>query len=155
MKKKTIMSFLFYLLQVKSFSPWIALIGHNLDKIWFVSRWNLTESFFFVKLQSAVLNFCPFMSFVGQSSLYKMKKSLFIFFCQIIMGSPPNNNVPNGCSVHQPIKLFQVVSILEFHEYQWNNHVFIFLSPWVSAGPQKPLTLIASKTKYEKFWPKI
>jgi hypothetical protein len=30
-----------------------------------------------------------------------------------------------------------------------------FLSPWVSAGPQKPQTLTASKTKYEKFGPKI
>ena len=57
------------------------------------------KQFFFVKLQSAVLNFCPFMSFVGQSSLYKMKKSLFIFFCQIIMGSPLNDNVPDGRSV--------------------------------------------------------
>ena len=31
----------------------------------------------------------------------------------------------------------------------------IFLSPRVSEGPQKPQTLTASKTKYEKFGPKI
>jgi hypothetical protein len=30
-----------------------------------------------------------------------------------------------------------------------------FLSPQVSAGPQKPQTLTASKCKYEKFGPKI
>ena len=30
-----------------------------------------------------------------------------------------------------------------------------FLSPRVSAGPQKPQTLTASKTKYEKFGSKI
>ena len=30
-----------------------------------------------------------------------------------------------------------------------------FLSPQVSGGPQKPQTLIASKSKYEKFGPKI
>ena len=30
---------------------------------------------------------------------------------------------------------------------------YFFLSPWVSAGPQKPQTLTASKTKYEKFGP--
>ena len=51
----------------------------------------------------------------------------------------------------QRIKLFQVVSTSEFHEYKWNNIVFIFLSPRVSAGPQKPQTLTASKSKYEKF----
>ena len=55
----------------------------------------------------------------------------------------------------QPIKLFQVVSTTEFHEYQWNNVVFIFLSPRVSEGPQKPQTLTASKTKHEKFGSKI
>ena len=30
-----------------------------------------------------------------------------------------------------------------------------FLAPRVSAGPQKPQTLTASKTKYEKLGPKI
>ena len=56
----------------------------------------------------------------------------------------------------QQIKLFHVVSTSEFHEYQWNNVVFIFfLSPRVSGGPQKLQTLTASKTKYEKFGPKI
>ena len=34
----------------------------------------------------------------------------------------------------QPIKLIQVVSKSEFHEYWWNNFNFKFL---VSAGPQK------------------
>ena len=29
----------------------------------------------------------------------------------------------------QQIKLFQVVSTSEFHEYQWNNVVFIFFVP--------------------------
>jgi hypothetical protein len=34
--------------------------------------------------------------------------------------------------------------------------LFLFsLFPWISAGPQKPQTLTASKTKYEKFGPKI
>ena len=32
---------------------------------------------------------------------------------------------------------------------------YFFLSPRVSAGPQKPQTLTASKPKYEKFGPKI
>ena len=32
---------------------------------------------------------------------------------------------------------------------------YFFLSPRVSAGPQKPQTLTASKTNYEKFGPKI
>ena len=32
---------------------------------------------------------------------------------------------------------------------------YFFLSPRVSAGPQKPQTLTASKIKYEKFGPKI
>ena len=36
------------------------------------------------------------------------------------------------------------------------QHFFLFfLSPRVSAAPQKPQTLNASKTKYEKFEPKI
>ena len=34
--------------------------------------------------------------------------------------------------------------------------LFLFsLSPWVSAGPQKPQALTASKPKYENFGPKI
>jgi hypothetical protein len=32
---------------------------------------------------------------------------------------------------------------------------YYFLSPWVSAGPQKPQTLTASKGKHEKFGPKF
>ena len=32
---------------------------------------------------------------------------------------------------------------------------YFFLSPRVSGGPQKPQTLTASKSKYEKFGPKI
>ena len=46
----------------------------------------------------------------------------------------------------------QAVSTSEFHEYWWNNVVFIFLFPRFSAGPQKPQT---SKSKYENFGPKI
>ena len=53
----------------------------------------------------------------------------------------------------QPIKLIQVV------QYFININgtmLFLFsLSPWVSAGPQKPQTFTASKTKYEEFGPKI
>ena len=33
--------------------------------------------------------------------------------------------------------------------------VLSYFSPQVSAGPQKPQTLTASKIKYEKFGPKI
>ena len=55
----------------------------------------------------------------------------------------------------QPIKLIQVVSTSEFNEYWWNDIAFIFLSPLLSAGPQKPQTLTASKIKHENFWPKI
>ena len=33
--------------------------------------------------------------------------------------------------------------------------VIIFWFLWVSAGPQKPQTLTAQKTKYEKFGPQI
>ena len=33
--------------------------------------------------------------------------------------------------------------------------ILIFWFPQSSAGPQKPQTLTASKTKYEKFGPKI
>ena len=52
-------------------------------------------SSFFVKSQSAVLNFCHLTSFF--ISIYcKMRK---IFFCQIIMGSPLNDNVSKGRSV--------------------------------------------------------
>ena len=54
----------------------------------------------------------------------------------------------------QPIKLIHVVSTLEFHEYQWNDVIFIFLPPRFSAGPQKPQTLTASNSKYENFKPK-
>ena len=53
-------------------------------------------SSFFVKSQSAVLNFCHLTSFF--ILIYcKMRK---IFFCQIIMGSPLNSNVSKGRSVH-------------------------------------------------------
>ena len=37
----------------------------------------------------------------------------------------------------QPIKLIQVVSTSEFHEYWWKDIDFIFLSPPFTAGPQK------------------
>ena len=33
------------------------------------------------------------------------------------------------------------------------HRFYSFLSPRVSAGPQKPQTLTASKTKFEKFGP--
>ena len=49
----------------------------------------------------------------------------------------------------QPIKLIQVVSTLQFHEYCWND--IFFLSNQFCAGPQKPQTLTASKSKYENF----
>ena len=55
----------------------------------------------------------------------------------------------------QPIKLIQVVSSTEFHEYWWNDFDFILSSPPFTAGPQKPETLTASKIMYENFWPKI
>ena len=54
----------------------------------------------------------------------------------------------------QPIKLIQVVSTSDFHEYCWNDIDF-FLSPWLVAGPQKPQTLTASNPKCENFGPKI
>ena len=54
----------------------------------------------------------------------------------------------------QPIKLIQVVSNSEFHEYWWNDLDF-FLSPRLVAGPQKPQKLTTSKIKYEHFGPKI
>ena len=55
----------------------------------------------------------------------------------------------------QPIKLFQVVSTSELHEFNGTTLFLIFLSPQVSEGPQKPQTLTASKTNNEKFGPKI
>ena len=55
----------------------------------------------------------------------------------------------------QPIKLIQVVSTSEFHEYFWNDIDFIFLSPRLVAGPQKAQTLTASEQKYENFGPII
>ena len=55
----------------------------------------------------------------------------------------------------QPIKLIQVVSTSEFHEYGRNDFGFIFLSPPLVAGPQKPQKLTTSKIKYEHFGPKI
>ena len=58
-----------------------------------------------------------------------------------------------SCGLGQRIKLIQVVSTSKFHD---GTRLFLFsLSPWVSAGPQKPQTLTASKTKYEKFGSKI
>ena len=55
------------------------------------------------------------------------------------------HNIGKGYSINvlwcQPIKLIQVVSTSEFHEYWWNDLDFIFLSP--------------SKIKYEKISPKI
>ena len=50
----------------------------------------------------------------------------------------------------QQIKLIQVVSTSESHEYWWNK-VDFFLSLPFSAGPQKLWTLTASKIKYENF----
>ena len=47
----------------------------------------------------------------------------------------------------QPIKLIQVVSSSKFHEYWWNDFDFIFLSPPLVAGPQKPQKLTTSKTR--------
>ena len=55
----------------------------------------------------------------------------------------------------QPIKLIQVVSTSEFLEYWWNGLDFIFLSPQLVAGPQKPQKLTTSKIKYEHFGSKI
>ena len=50
-------------------------------------------SSFFVKSQSAVLNFCHLTSFSFGSLYPKNLTSLCKFFCQIIMGSPLNDNV--------------------------------------------------------------
>ena len=60
------------------------------------------RSSFFVKSQSAVLNFCHLTTFFSDHHVIsgfakETKKNLF--FCQIIMGSPLNNNVPEGRSV--------------------------------------------------------
>ena len=54
-------------------------------------------------------------------------------------GIEPNQNSSFGHTLvcrytldvlcRQQIKLFQVVSASEFHEYQWNNIVFIFFGP--------------------------
>ena len=54
----------------------------------------------------------------------------------------------------QRIKLIQVVSTSEFHEYLWNEFGF-FLSPRLVAGPRKPQKLTTSKIKYEHFGTKI
>ena len=54
----------------------------------------------------------------------------------------------------QPIKLVQMASTSELLENQRN----LFSSksfPLISAGPQKPQKLTASKIKYEKLGPKI
>ena len=53
---------------------------------------------------------------------------------------------------------YQVISTSEFHEYliTYGPTLFLFsLSSRVSAGPQKPQSLTASKTKYENYGPKI
>jgi hypothetical protein len=56
----------------------------------------------------------------------------------------------------QPIKLVQVASTSELLENQQSTFVFFSKSfPFISAGPQKPQILTASKIKYEKFGPKI
>ena len=56
----------------------------------------------------------------------------------------------------QPIKLIQVVSLLQnFMNIDGTPFFKIFWFPRVSAGPQKPQTLTALKTKYEKFGPKF
>ena len=53
------------------------------------------RSRFCVKLQIAVLNFCHFTTFFP----IIMLSAVLSFFCQIIMGSPLNNNVPEGRSM--------------------------------------------------------
>ena len=53
------------------------------------------RSRFFVKLQSALLNFCHLTIFFPIILL----SAILSFFCQIVMGSPFNNNVPEGRSV--------------------------------------------------------
>ena len=68
--------------------------------------------------------------------------------CHLVVNSrrpvPSTDQAPPSCFY------FRVSWILmEQHFF------FIFLSPRVSAGPQKPQTLTASKTKYENFGPKI
>jgi hypothetical protein len=55
----------------------------------------------------------------------------------------------------QPIKLAQVASTSELLENQWNDLFPSKSFPLISAGPQKPQKLTASKIKYEKFGPKI
>ena len=55
----------------------------------------------------------------------------------------------------QPIKLAQVAFTSELLENQRNNHVLFKSFPLISAEPQKPQKLTASKIKYEKFGPKI
>ena len=47
----------------------------------------------------------------------------------------------------QPIKLIQVASNSELREYQWKDLLFFEIVP-ISAGPQKPQKLTASKIKY-------
>jgi hypothetical protein len=47
----------------------------------------------------------------------------------------------------QPIKLIQVVSTSEFHEYWWNDFAFIFFVPLTCST--------TSKNKYKHFGPKI
>ena len=55
----------------------------------------------------------------------------------------------------QPIKLAWVASTSELLENQLNNLVFFKKILFISAGPQKPQKLTASKIKYESFGPKF
>ena len=59
-----------------------------------------------------------------------------------------------SCAVNQSSysKLFLLQNFMNING---TTLFLIFLSPRVSEGPQKPQTLTASKTKYEKFGPKI
>jgi len=51
----------------------------------------------------------------------------------------------------RPIKLAQVASTSELLENQGNDLISSKSFPLISAGPQKPKKLTASKIKYEKF----
>ena len=62
-------------------------------------HWQNSTEAFFVKLQRAGLNFCHFTSFLVKAIYVKWKKVSAYFFCQIIMGSPLNSNVPERRSM--------------------------------------------------------
>ena len=50
---------------------------------------------------------------------------------------------------------FKLFLLQNFMSIDGTTLIFIFWFPQLSAGPQKPQTLTASKTKYEKFRPKF